>query len=113
MPDDTRLRRRGNSKPNVKKRGSTYTYFLYVIGPDGRRQQHSKGGFRTQREAEEARVAAAHAIGDRVVRQGRAHLLRRLPRRRVVAVPSAAVLEESTWHSYDRYLRLHVIPDLE
>lgn len=38
---------RGNSKPNVKRRGSTYTYYLYVVGPDGKRRQHSKGGFKT------------------------------------------------------------------
>src|SRR5580765_6009132 len=110
MADDTRLRRRGNSKPNVKKRGSTYTYFLYVIGPDGRRQQHSKGGFRTQREAEEARVAAAHAMATgsyvKAERISFADFLvdEWLPSRR------PPVLEESTWHSYDRYLRLHVIP---
>lgn len=112
MTDDTRLRRRGNSKPNVKKRGSTYTYFLYVTGPDGRRQQHSKGGFRTQREAEEARVAAAHAMATgsyvKAERISFADFLvdEWLPSRR------PPVLEESTWHSYDRYLRLHVIPDV-
>ena len=54
MADDTKAKRRGNSKPNVKRRGSTYTYYVYVIGPDGKRRQHSKGGFKTQREAEDA-----------------------------------------------------------
>ena len=40
-----RAARRGNSRPNVKRRGSTYTYYVYVTDADGRRHQHSKGGF--------------------------------------------------------------------
>jgi hypothetical protein len=101
---------RGNSKPNVKKRGSAYTYYVYVLGPDGRRHQHSKGGFKTQREAEEARVAALHALATgNYVKADRITVARYLmdewlPSRR------PPVLEASTWHSYDRYLRLHVIP---
>ena len=51
-------KKRGNSKPNVKRRGDTYTYYLYVTDHLGRRKQHTKGGYKTQREAEEARVAA-------------------------------------------------------
>jgi integrase len=112
MADDATRRRRGNSKPNVRRRGSTYTYYLYVTGPDGRRRQHSKGGFKTQREAEEARIAAAHALATGAyVKAERISLAgfltdEWLPSRRPPA------LEESTWHSYDRYLRLHVIPHI-
>jgi hypothetical protein len=58
----TKPRKRGNAKPNVKHRGDTYTYYLYVTDYTGKRQQHSKGGFKTQREAEEARVAALAAV---------------------------------------------------
>jgi Phage integrase, N-terminal SAM-like domain/Arm DNA-binding domain len=110
MDDKAASRRRGNSRPNVRRRGATYTYYLYVTGPDGRRRQHSKGGFRTQREAEEARIAAAHALATgSYVKAERISFVRFLadewiPSRR------PPVLEESTWHSYDRYLRLHVIP---
>ena len=46
MTDTPTNRKRGNSKPNVKKRGSTYTYYVYVTGPDGGRKQHSKGASR-------------------------------------------------------------------
>ena len=112
MDDKATSRQRGNSKPNVRRRGSTYTYYLYVIGPDGRRRQHSKGGFRTQREAQEARVAAANALATGAyVRAERISLAifltdEWLPSRR------PPVLEESTWHSYDRYLHLHVIPHI-
>src|SRR5262245_21896393 len=110
MSDTDTSKRRGNSKPNVKRRGSTYTYYLYVVGSDGRRRQHTKGGFKTQRDAENARIAAMHSLatgtyvkaerlsfGDFLIDEW-------LPSRR------PPVLEESTWHSYDRYLRLHVIP---
>ena len=55
-------KKRGNSKPNVKRRGDTYTYYLYVTDHLGRRRQHSKGGFKTQREAEDARVIALAAL---------------------------------------------------
>ena len=107
---DTDTRHRGNSKPNVKRRGSTYTYYVYVTGADGRRLQHSKGGYKTQRDAEEARVTALHALATgSYVKTEKGTLAgflvdEWLPSRR------PPVLEESTWHSYDRYLRLHVIP---
>jgi hypothetical protein len=39
---------------NVRKRGSTWTYYAYVPGPGGERRQISKGGFRTRRDAEAA-----------------------------------------------------------
>src|SRR5262245_41841315 len=112
MSDSDNPKRRGNSKPNVKRRGSTYTYYVYVIGAEGKRRQHSKGGFKTQRAAEEARVTAVHALAtgsyvkaERVTLAG--FLLDEwLPTRR------PPVLEESTWHSYERYLRLHVIPNI-
>ena len=55
-------KKRGNSKPNVKRRGDTYTYYLYVTDHLGQRKQHSKGGYKTQREAEDARVAALAAL---------------------------------------------------
>jgi len=112
MADTVKVTKRGNSKPNVKKRGSTYTYYLYVIDADGRRRQHSKGGFKTQREAEDARIAAlaARSTGAYVKAEkiSLASFLidEWLPSRRPPA------LEESTWHSYDRYIRLHVIPHI-
>lgn len=112
MVDIASRPKRGNSKPNVKKRGASYTYYVYVTGANGRRQQHSKGGFRTQREAEEARITALHALSNgsyvkaERVSLGEYLLDEWLPSRRPPA------LEESTWHSYDRYMRLHVIPHI-
>ena len=112
MAETGTARVRGNSKPNVKRRGSTYTYYVYVTGPDGKRRQHSKGGFKTQREAEEARIAAEYALAKGTyvkaerISLGEFLVDEWLPTRR------PPVLEESTWHSYDRYIRLHVIPHI-
>ena len=103
-------KKRGNSKPNVKRRGDTYTYYLYVTNHLGQRKQHSKGGYKTQREAEDARVSALAALQTgsyvKAKKQTVAEFLMKewLPSRR------PPVLEESTWVSYDRYIRLHVLP---
>jgi hypothetical protein len=38
------------------------TYYVDVTGGDGRRQQVSKGGFRTRKDADDARVRALSAL---------------------------------------------------
>jgi integrase len=112
MAETASGRKRGNSRPNVKRRGSTYTYYIYVTDANGRRRQHSKGGFRTQRGAEEARIDALSALANAAyVKSERTSvgtflLDEWLPSRR------PPVLEESTWRSYDRYIRLHVVPHI-
>ena len=42
----------------VRKRGSTWSYYFDVAKIDGKRKKIEKGGFRTQKEAIEARTAA-------------------------------------------------------
>lgn len=44
------------SRNNVRKRGNTWTYYVYVTDGTGKRNQVSKGGFRTRKETEAARV---------------------------------------------------------
>ena len=39
------------ARSNIRKRGGTYTYYVYGMGPDGTRKQYSQGGFATQKEA--------------------------------------------------------------
>jgi len=98
------------SRNNVRKRGSTWTYYLYVTEGDGTRRQVSKGGFATRKEAETARAEAltALATGSWVK-----------PDRLTVAefltdewLPTQLppTLEESTYVSYARNIRLHVAP---
>ena len=51
-----------SGRNNVRKRGTTWTYYIYVTGKDGKRRQISKGGSRTRRHAEGARVEVLNAI---------------------------------------------------
>jgi len=44
------------SRGNIAKRGSTWTYYVYVTDGDGSRRQVSKGGYRTRKQAEAARI---------------------------------------------------------
>ncbi len=100
------------SRNNARKRGNTWTYYVYVTDGAGTRRQVSKGGYRTRKEAEAARVKALATIQDGTFVQ---------PERMTVAefltdewLPSRRppVLEESTHHSYERYIRLHVLPHI-
>jgi len=99
-----------NSRNNVRKRGSTWTYYLYAEDGAGNRRQVSKGGFRTRREAEAARVSALESMQRGTwVRPHRlslgAFLIDEwLPSQR------PPTLDESTYQSYARNIRLHVIP---
>lgn len=94
------------SRNNVRKRGSTWTYYVYVTDGDGTRRQVSKGGFATRKEAETARVEALAAMstGDWV-----------RPDRLTVAeflvdewlpTQKPPTLEESTYFSYARNMAL-------
>ena len=98
------------SRNNVRKRGSTWTYYLYVTDGAGERRQKSKGGFATRKEAEAARVEALAALSNGNWVQ---------PDRLTVAeflidewLPTQRppTLEESTYASYARNIRLHVVP---
>ncbi|MFV0316130.1 MAG: Arm DNA-binding domain-containing protein [Microthrixaceae bacterium] len=95
---------------NIRKRGSTWAYYLYVTEGDGTRRQVSKGGFATRTEAETAQTEAltALATGSWVK-----------PDRLTVAefltdewLPTQLppTLEESTYVSYSRNIALHVAP---
>lgn len=110
MDESTKRERRPSRRPNIKRRGSTYTYYVYVTGPDGRREQHSKGGFKSLREAEAARVAAAHALDTGTYVKAERVTLASFLTDEWLPSRQPPVLEESTWRSYERNLRLHVIP---
>jgi hypothetical protein len=100
------------ARSNIRKRGGTYTYYVYGTGPDGTRKQYSQGGFATQKEALAAQTRANAALldGSYVAdeRQTFASFLvdEWLPTKR------PPTLEESTFRSYERNLRLHVIPNV-
>ena len=100
------------ARSNIRKRGGTYTYYVYGMGPDGTRKQYSQGGFATQKEALAAQTRANAALldGSYVAdeRQTFASFLvdEWLPTKR------PPTLEESTFRSYERNLRLHVVPNI-
>ncbi|MEZ5244109.1 MAG: site-specific integrase [Acidimicrobiales bacterium] len=102
---------RKTSKPNIRRRGDTYTWYAYITAGDGTRRQISRGGFRTIAEAEADRIRHLTDIGqgnyvtpDRITVAD--FLLHEwLPARRTD-------LEPSTWQSYEQKIRLHVIPHI-
>ncbi len=99
------------SKPNVRKRGDTYTWYAYVTDGNGKRRQISKGGYRTIADAEHGRIVHLISIGrhdyvnpDRIT-LAEFLLDEWLPARKLD-------LQSSTWRSYEQKLRLHVIPHI-
>ncbi len=102
---------RKTSKPNIRKRGDTYTWFAYITRGGGTRRQISQGGFRTIVEAENDRINKLTELGhgDYVT-----------PDKITVAkylldewLPSRHIdLEPSTWRSYEQKIRIHVIPHI-
>lgn len=100
------------SSTNVRRRGERWTYYVYVTDAAGQRRQHSKGGFKTKREAEAARVRILHSLETGTYikpdKLSVAHFLLEewLPAKR------PPVLAESTWESYSRNLALHVVPTI-
>ena len=101
-----------SSRGNVSKRGSTWTYYVYVVGGDGRRRQVSKGGFRTRKEAEAARITALGSLQNGTwVRPERA-TVREFLEDEWLPTQAPPTLEESTYRSYQRNVRLHVVPNI-
>lgn len=99
-----------SSRANVSKRGSTWTYYVYVTNGDGRRRQVSKGGFRTRKEAEAARVKALTAVRSGTWVQPERVTVREFLETEWLPTQRPPTLEESTYRSYVRYIRLHVVP---
>ena len=98
---------------SIRKRGSTYTWYLDVPDPvTGKRRQRSRGGFRTKRECQAAlnEALAALRVGTFVESSKRtvaSYLVDEwLPAMRPPRV------RPSTWLSYQRNIERHVIPAL-
>lgn len=100
------------SRANISKRGSTWTYYVYVTGGDGRRRQMSKGGFATRKEAEAARVEALSAIRSGTWVRPERVTVQRFLEDEWLPTQRPPTLEASTYSSYARYVRLHVVPHI-
>ncbi|MGH8950464.1 MAG: tyrosine-type recombinase/integrase [Acidimicrobiia bacterium] len=90
--------------------GSTWTYYVYVTGGDGCRRQVSKGGFPTRREAEAARVEALASLRAGTWVRPERVTVREFLEEEWLPSQQPPTLEESTYRSYARYVRLHVVP---
>ena len=99
-----------SSRANISKRGSTWTYYLYATSGDGRRRQVSKGGFRTRKEAEVARVEALDAMRSGTWARPERLTVREFLEDEWLPTQLPPTLEESTYKGYARYIRLHVVP---
>ena len=98
---------------SVRKRGSTYTWYLFTPDPvTGRRRQHSKGGYRTKKECQAALndALAALRVGTFVESSKRTVASYLLDEWLPAMQPPR--VRPSTWLSYQRNLERHVIPAL-
>lgn len=99
-----------SGRNNVRKRGTTWTYYAYVTGKDGKRRQISKGGYATRRAAEAARIEILNSIRTGAFVRPERITLAQFIEDEWLPSQRPPTLEESTHRSYARYLRLHVIP---
>jgi hypothetical protein len=102
----------GRVRNNLRKRGQTWTYYVYVTNGDGSRRQVSKGGFRTRKEAEAARIEALASVNNGTwVEPGRL-TVREFLEDEWLPSQRPPSLEESTYGSYRRNIELHIVPNI-
>jgi hypothetical protein len=98
---------------SVRKRGSTWTWYLDV-DPNpltGRRRQQTKGGFKTRKECEAAlRQAIADQRGGTLAKPSQRTIASFLVDEWLPAVKPK--LRASTWASYRTNTNAHVVPVL-
>lgn len=95
------------------KDGKQVTAWYVVVdlnrGPDGRRRQKWHGGFRTRREAEVAKAKLVNEVhGGTYIEAGKSTLTDWVESSWLETMRSQ--VKASTWDSYMRNLRLHVLP---
>ena len=100
------------SRQNIRRRATTYTFYAYVTGPDGRRQQISKGGFATQAEAAVARFKLLSSVHDGTFVQPERITLRQFLVEEWLPAKQPPNVEPSTYASYVRNIGLHVVPHI-
>jgi integrase len=106
------MSRSKSAAPQRDEKSGTWWFVVDLSpGPDGQRRQAKRRGFRTKADALEAmdnlRVSGRNQTYVAPKRQTLADYLRDdwLPAIR-------STIEPSTWESYDRYMRLHVMPHI-
>ena len=95
----------------VKKRGNTWSAYFYVSDGDGERRQRSKGGFATKGDAQDYLQKTMHAVHTgEYVEPARLTLAEYLLDRWLPTIETS--IRPTTFDSYTRQLKLHVIPHL-
>ena len=94
----------------VRKRGATWTAYYYLPGSDGR-QQKSKGGFKTKTEAQTFLKSVVHSVAAGEYIEPSKLTVRDYLEERWFPIISHT-LRPTTFDSYKRQLRLHVIPSI-
>jgi integrase len=100
----------GRGHNNVRKRGQTWTYYAYVTDGTGRRRQITKGGFRTRKEAEAARVEVLSSINGGTFVRPEKVTVREFLEDEWLPSQRPPTLEESTYSSYADNIARHVVP---
>ncbi len=97
---------------HVRKRGNTWSFVHYIDDPaTGQGRHRWKGGFATKKEAERALRDALVAVdGGSWVEPSK--LTYRDYVENIWLHHLEDQIEDSTWESYERYMRLHVLPHL-
>jgi integrase len=97
---------------SIKKEGTSWRYVLDLPrGPNGRRRQQKRRGFKTRQSAEAELQEAMRRLSDGVfVEPSKVTLEAYLSDQWLPAVK--ATLRPSTFDSYNRNMRLHVVPTL-
>ena len=95
----------------VKKRGNTWSAYFYVSDGEGERRQRSKGGFATKGDAQDYLQKTMHTVHTgEYVEPARLTLAEYLLDRWLPSIETS--VRPSTFDSYTRQLKLHVIPYL-
>lgn len=93
----------------VRKRGGTWTAYYYVAGADLKRQQRSKGGFKTKDEAQQYLSSVLHTVNIGEYTEPNKMTVREYLEGRWLPIIESTI-RPTTFNSYRAQLRLHVIP---
>jgi Arm DNA-binding domain/Phage integrase, N-terminal SAM-like domain len=97
----------------VRKRGSTWTYYLFVRDPlTGGRRQRSKGGFRTKRECQAALTEALAAVRTGAFVEPSRRTVGSFLAEEWLPAVQRSNLRPSTWANYRIHIEAHVLPEL-
>jgi integrase len=98
---------------SVRKRGSTYTWYLNVQDPvAGKRRQRSKGGFRTKKECQAALNEALAALRTATFVDPSPRTLGSFLVEEWLPAVRPPRLRLSTWSSYQMHAKRHIVPAL-